>query len=400
MNKRYSNAVQFDDESCENPIYSSYNNNNNDSYDNISTQSSPYHDNDSISNESKKIRKKRNTYQKIDDETRIKLLDAVQQGDTLKAAAKKYNINYSSAKSILHTFRKEGRILKKSAQERTARKRTKTSNELEMSPIYYNQCQDESYLMQGTTNYKTYHSPDSRNRSEPTSAHFTNYEASPKPMISGMSINSFGGFLKVDSQSQQKPDIKTPASTISFKLDSQRLQRVPSVNTKEVQSGNWQLNVNVHNQNTQSNTKPVVAHNQEPHYEQPHGLKMSNKLKSYESFYMNYANSPLSVVGHMKRQESFGMNAFTDAVANFDGNADYQAAPFDISNFLCSSPPLDFQLNQADNEHFGIGNFALYDNFIGMTEPQEMFSDKPKKSAYIESFKAKMTDAPTGLKGY
>jgi hypothetical protein len=80
-------------------------------------------DNESMSDGSRKIRKKRNTYQKISDDIRVQLLDAVQNGETLKSAAKRHKINYSSAKSILHTYRKEGRILKKSAQERTTKKR-------------------------------------------------------------------------------------------------------------------------------------------------------------------------------------------------------------------------------------------------------------------------------------
>jgi molybdenum-dependent DNA-binding transcriptional regulator ModE len=77
-----------------------------------------------MSDSSRKIRKKRNTYQKISDDIRVQLLDAVQNGETLKSAAKRHKINYSSAKSILHTYRKEGRILKKSAQERTTKKRS------------------------------------------------------------------------------------------------------------------------------------------------------------------------------------------------------------------------------------------------------------------------------------
>jgi hypothetical protein len=82
-----------------------------------------------ISENSKKIRKKRDTYQKISDDIRVKLLDAVQNGETLKATAKRYKINYSSAKSILHTYRKEGRILKKSAQERTTKKKIVATKE-------------------------------------------------------------------------------------------------------------------------------------------------------------------------------------------------------------------------------------------------------------------------------
>jgi transposase-like protein len=71
----------------------------------------------------KKIRKKRNAYQKIDDNLRVKLLEAVQQnGETLKAAANRFGINYSSAKSILHTYRKEGRILKKSSQDKSMKR--------------------------------------------------------------------------------------------------------------------------------------------------------------------------------------------------------------------------------------------------------------------------------------
>jgi transposase len=79
---------------------------------------------DGLSDSSKKMRKKRNAYQKISDEIRVNLLDSVKNGETLKSAAKRYKINYSSAKSILHTYRKEGRILKKSAQERTTKKRS------------------------------------------------------------------------------------------------------------------------------------------------------------------------------------------------------------------------------------------------------------------------------------
>jgi len=95
----------------------------------ITRNNSHLSDTDSLSDSSKKIRKKRNTYQKISDDIRVQLLEAVQNGETLKAAAKRHKINYSSAKSILHTYRKEGRILKKSAQERTTKKRSPSDSE-------------------------------------------------------------------------------------------------------------------------------------------------------------------------------------------------------------------------------------------------------------------------------
>jgi hypothetical protein len=74
---------------------------------------------DGVSSQSKKIIKRRTAYQKIDDDVRLELLNAVQKrGETLKSASKRLGINYSSAKSVLHTFRKEGRILKKTVLER------------------------------------------------------------------------------------------------------------------------------------------------------------------------------------------------------------------------------------------------------------------------------------------
>jgi len=105
---------------------------------------------DSIGDGSKKIRKKRNAYQKIEDDVRLKLLEAVQKhGETLKSAAKKYKINYSSAKSILHTYRKEGRILKKSAQERNI-KRHGGAGDGEDSPL--NEGEDTGLEMASETN--------------------------------------------------------------------------------------------------------------------------------------------------------------------------------------------------------------------------------------------------------
>jgi len=91
-------------------------------------------DSDCFSDSSKRIRKKRNAYSKISDEIRCKLLDCVKNGETLKSAAKRFKINYSSAKSILHTFRKEGRILKKSAQERTMKKKPESMTDVEHIP--------------------------------------------------------------------------------------------------------------------------------------------------------------------------------------------------------------------------------------------------------------------------
>jgi molybdenum-dependent DNA-binding transcriptional regulator ModE len=115
-----SNQAFLDDNTT--TFLSSFNNNN----DNDGTGSDSE---DGLSDSSRKMRKKRNAYQKISDEIRVNLLDSVKNGETLKAAAKRYKINYSSAKSILHTYRKEGRILKKSAQERITKKKSSGGSE-------------------------------------------------------------------------------------------------------------------------------------------------------------------------------------------------------------------------------------------------------------------------------
>lgn len=99
-------------------------------------QHSSFDDVDTLTGSSRKIRKKRNAYDKIDDDKRLQLFDAVQhRGETLKSAAKRLGINYSSAKSILHTFRKEGRILKKSTFDRPLQLCMLPTSDMDISPI-------------------------------------------------------------------------------------------------------------------------------------------------------------------------------------------------------------------------------------------------------------------------
>ena len=77
----------------------------------------------SLSLRSKRITKRRTRYQKIDNSIRQKLIDAVvKDGQMLKTAAKECDVNYSSAKSIFHTYRKEGRVSKKSLRDRYIKK--------------------------------------------------------------------------------------------------------------------------------------------------------------------------------------------------------------------------------------------------------------------------------------
>lgn len=53
-------------------------------------------------------------YQNISDEIKQKFIEEVlKRSGTIKSAAEKYDINFSTAKAILHVYRKEGRVGKK-----------------------------------------------------------------------------------------------------------------------------------------------------------------------------------------------------------------------------------------------------------------------------------------------
>jgi len=58
-------------------------------------------------------------YSKITDEQRKEFIDAVEvNGEKIINAAKRFNINYSSAKSILNVYKNEGRSIKKLTRNR------------------------------------------------------------------------------------------------------------------------------------------------------------------------------------------------------------------------------------------------------------------------------------------
>jgi len=170
-------------------------------------------DSESFSDSSRKIRKKRSTYQKISDEVRMDLLEAVKNGETLKSAAKRHKINYSSAKSILHTFRKEGRILKKSAQERTTKK--KSSFDLIDEPVSKasRSAKKEKFgSMAKTHNFTTSLAAISEgNKSELMSNAFSD-ESSPISSVNALK-NAFSAQMKIENYDNQVENSK--ASTLA-----------------------------------------------------------------------------------------------------------------------------------------------------------------------------------------
>jgi len=164
-------------------------------------------DSDSYSEGFRKIRKKRNTYQKISDDIRVDLLEAVRNGETLKAAAKRHKINYSSAKSILHTFRKEGRILKKSAQERTLKKKGASSPERSDKPLKSGKKENEQLAL---TNRKSTKAPAplAERKKFRTDNNLYSEEEAPMESVKGLNAK-FNNLLKVEHP-EKSDEIKAP----------------------------------------------------------------------------------------------------------------------------------------------------------------------------------------------
>jgi len=179
----------------------------------ITRNSSLLSDTDSLSDSSKKIRKKRNTYQKISDDIRVLLLEAVQNGETLKAAAKRHKINYSSAKSILHTYRKEGRILKKSAQERTTKKKSPTDSEFKM-PSKATKSAKKENVQPDQSGDKGLHSLTVLERTKSEPAHFSvNEKASLISPKEGLKDNHLS-MARTHSYEPHHQSVKEEAATL------------------------------------------------------------------------------------------------------------------------------------------------------------------------------------------
>ena len=291
---------------------------------------------------SKKIRKKRNAYQKIDDETRLHLLEAVQNGETLKSAAKRYQVNYSSAKSIFHIYRKEGRILKKATQDRPYEFDFPVQPGVDRG--YYNQ-----YNPNSTVSSSAYQVPVHQQQY----GHFQqnpNYTAEentgcPSP-LTGL-VDNFNDLLKIGNNDRFQEDMlkNNKSYTTIFPSrfqprpsygDNNMFQRAPiqsqmpmsmQQNTQAQPNTPTQPNMMTYSDPTvqpnlmmqqnvleqPNNTTPNEIHMQmQPNQQMNHGYSPSNPplvspanaMKHTDDFYMNYSNSPLSGNAKMIREGS------------------------------------------------------------------------------------------------
>lgn len=291
LNPDFYFAANFDDETS-------------DSYSNEFPGFSPHSDKEnvyyncdqsSVSSESKKIRKKRNAYQKIDDETRLELLEAVQKrGETLKSAAKRLNINYSSAKSILHTYRKEGRILKKSALDRPINLYPINSYELDIGsinhlpPITFENLNPNKINFPECFGQNNYHHAQAQRVQE----------SGPSSPLRGLTANFGTLFLSsqqiIESQNMSSPQISN-AVRLSHSSSNDYSSTTSSLDFSYV------------------NTNATISQNPSNPLEQ---------LKYMDNFYMNYSNSPLSGGGANINKEQSNTGSRTAGQKEFDSFTD------------------------------------------------------------------------------
>jgi len=218
-------------------------------------------DSDCLSDTSKKIRKKRNTYQKISDDIRVLLLEAVQNGETLKAVAKRHKINYSSAKSILHTYRKEGRILKKSAQERTTKKKIEVFSEAEAPQKSVKASKKEN--VQPTVTKTSLITPFSAEKGkQQLQNNGFNAESTPLACIQGLNDNS--STLKSIKHEYNAEDHTHGKMVTENQTDAHHCQ-----------------------------------HNEDEHRDGTHdGSNIGQKTKYFDNFHMSYFDAPETGVDH------------------------------------------------------------------------------------------------------
>ena len=399
-----------------------------------------YEETESLGDGSKKIRKKRNAYQKIEDDVRLKLLEAVQKhGETLKSAAKKYKINYSSAKSILHTYRKEGRILKKSAQERNVKRTYAGGGDMEVSPS-----RDEEESNMETVSHThisqkaPHHSTSGRmeevhdskeNIEDMKEANDMNQKATNQ--INGM-MDNFASLLKLENKSTNESKGETTGKRQSHQAFT------PKVSNKlNVKSGGTESVRNIQNKTTSIVSEEPQTNNVLPtgfsNLMSPVNLvnlanlshllqgNPGDRLKLLDNLYTNQSTSPLAATNTIPKD-------FTEASANTIGIFGKELENLaDVVSSLQTQPkqndeifmphPVRFNTaqlmqekiesklnnNNDDADWNGTIENAAIETFKSFMDAQLLLCDALKKASYLNNLmqmqKARPDASPTAAQG-
>jgi len=270
----------------------------------------------------------------------MQLLEAVQNGETLKAAAKRHKINYSSAKSILHTYRKEGRILKKSAQERTTKKRSLPTSEFENSAKATKQAKKEN-VHTTENDYPFAQSFASSNQKVKCEANNNNGEEAsfrnPKKVLVENSSNSkFSGHHYENHSDNQPLTLQDNVHHPIHKEDESTMRMLAIIENEHPSEANHH-------------------HTTDPAYKDENSV---NKFKLFDNFYFNhhYETPTEHIFGdgadylnHMnfsKEFEPFHENA-SNAIRKASTNEVDHHTGFDDKNGFISNP-FDFEMSAPD----------------------------------------------------
>jgi len=333
-------------------------------------------DSEDLSINSKKIRKKRTAYHKIDDEIRIKLLEAVHNGETLKSAAKRYRINYSSAKSVLHTYRKEGRIFKKSGQDTPFE-----ANNMAQNPINF--IQGPSINLNQSMFY-----PTMQNFAEASPNHrMIHLQPSPTHGL----VDNFMSKLKLESQhNAMEEGLRIPQQQGLFPHLSKLLQN----NQDKTPVSNFPRGLNA---------SPMSNTNIPQLFQQANPIE---KLKYLDGFYMNYSNSPLSNCDritadtsgssrrYLKANQPREFESFSDMV-----NSLQQPHPLQPEEMYASQPPrltaaqaqmlqerMEGKVMGTEDPHWtGKIENAAIDTYKTFMDAQNLLKDALKKASYLNN---------------
>jgi len=365
-------------------------------------------------NKNKKIRKKRNAYHKIDDDIRLHLLQAVQRGETLKSAAKRFNVNYSSAKSIFHIYRKEGRILKKATTEKGFEFDFPGQPKVDMQP-QFNPNVNPNFMN------STFQRPILPQTSYPLPIdlkpamfnHFEDHSGSSSPLNN--LVDNFADLLRIGNgtgvnNQVTRDDIIRNKSHMP--LQPSRFNPMTSPNNsmfkmKPNQPVNQQAQINPLNPLTQINQQinqlnrmaQATLATRSP----VHGtMSPAERMKQFGDFYMNYSNSPLSGNSRMIKEGSeSGSNryqqkefeSFSDLVSSFQATTHLADSikKNDISIPKLHTPitPQQQQPNQEkieeDSNWAGSIEYAALDTFKSFLDAQKVVSNAYKKASYLNN---------------
>jgi len=405
----------------------------------------------SIDNElghgSKKIRKKRNAYQKIDDDIRLGLLEAVQRGETLKSAAKRYQVNYSSAKSIFHIFRKEGRILKKANNEKGFGFDFPCGAVPMQSLEFQQQQQQQQQQFYNQNVMQNRYNPQFQRAAMPQCNQMLEHKQermfNPYEDCSGSSsplntlVDNFSDLLRIGNNPQKTREDMLRKQQAHQSIHPSRFNPSTSpthsmLRTQQAQPNQFGQQVNQFSQMNQVNqlnqlsmqrnqlTSQLNQINQMAQItlaSKPNAGNMmspSERLKQYDNFYMNYSNSPLSGNSKMIREGSeSGSNrnlqkefeSFSDMVTAFQSShhlteslkkTETAAIPK-----LIQTPKQHIQekISEEDPAWNGTIENAALDTFKSFMDAQMVLSNAFKKASLLNNLvqiqKSKVDGSPS-----